>query len=190
MTATADKTVVGPFALPYFPPRPAKGPPLASPTQLSRLGFYIQPKLNGDRACLAITGDRLVIQNRHGQLFRQPVELGPWHELLGRGQFLLDGEVWKKGFYPFEAVVLGGEDISRHHADKRAMAAARLCHAVGVDWLFDSPDSAWFTEQTKVRRGDLTRTWEGIVMKRFDSPYVAAGSATAESSHWFKVKFP
>lgn len=165
------------------------GPKLASWASVLRFAdtHVIQPKLNGDRACLAAVDGELWLQNRHGAFYKQSCDLTEWVPLK-RGAWLLDGEVWKKKFYPFEVVILDGVDISAACPSERVTRAKELTRAVHLEWMFDMPTQSWVESQLRLPK-DLSRQWEGIVAKRRGSRYVQSGTEGTETSHWIKVKW-
>jgi hypothetical protein len=104
-------TVVG-ITLPFFPMRPRTGRRITAANvdqvyaDATSGQWHPQKKLNGDRAVLAIQDNRTMIISRYGDLYRHPVDNINDFLKLPNGT-LLDGEVWKKKFYPFEALGVG-----------------------------------------------------------------------------------
>ena len=206
MTTPRIRVVPG-LALPFFPMRPAKGRVIGDPEKAVEL-FYqfreaddvIQPKLNGDRACVAcvsladltvsdraffkplIVGNLAVLsQNRHGGRFNHPVNnLG----LFACATSCWDGEVWKGAFYPFECLVLGGVSYLRAGPDTRTQAARRFCRSKGIPWIFNRPDEKF------LRDGKANLPfWEGFVRKRKGSPYVPCNTSNGTSENWLKYRW-
>jgi ATP-dependent DNA ligase len=189
MIASVDRIAVGTFKIPYFPPRPMRGPRLARWEDVERFTktHHVQPKLNGDRACLAAVDGKLYLQNRHGAFYRQTCDLTEWLPLKS-GTWLLDGEVWKKKFYPFEAVIIDGLDVSATCPSERAERAKDLTMAVNLEWMFDEPTRESIEAQLKLPH-TLSRPWEGVVAKRRGSRYVQSGTEGGENTNWLKIKY-
>src|SRR3546814_18863659 len=68
--------------MPFYPMRPATGRVLRNKSSINDLiaeaypkdsPWLVQPKMDGDRACLATYDGHIYIQNRHGGWFKQKV---------------------------------------------------------------------------------------------------------------------
>ncbi len=169
------------LSFPYYPPRPKAGVTLRAVSDRDCSRYHISPKLNGDRGNLVVIDGDVHISNRHGSLYQFNVK--------NRKDFLklpshtvVDGEIWKGVFYPFEAVAVGGDSLMRQCPSVRAAQARELCRLVGVDWLFETPNKKWYSSVK-------LPAWEGVVKKRLGSPYVPLASATQSSTSWFKNKW-
>lgn len=184
MTVATDRIQVVPgLSLPFYPMRPWKGHRLTLDGIKALLAdpeAVIQPKLNGDRACLAKVGGKLYLQNRHGGWTKQAVRLAQWERM--RDMTCLDGEVWRGDFYAFECLARAGDSLLREPVARRVKVAQELSQACSSGWLFSRPTLRWFKDCDKT-------AWEGVVVKTNASPYVVLGSPTQESPTWFKSKW-
>lgn len=142
--------------------------------------WVIQPKLNGDRACLGIANGEVHIQNRHGSWYMPRVRNAREFLKLSNGT-CLDGEVWKGDFYPFEALAVDGKSFLPAAASEREVLAFQLVRFLGQSWMFERPTKKWL-----MRRWENLPQFEGVVEKRHDSHYVLAGSDKDPSRYWFK----
>lgn len=167
-------------AFPYFPPRPTPGIGITKAyTTFKQFeeDCVVQAKLNGDRSGALILDGEVYIQNRHGGLYRMTVDNRK--QLLALpNRTLLDGEVEKKLFLPFEAVVIDGESLVTAGPEVRVAAAEELCKTYGIPYVF-SPENAVC--------GD--KRWEGYVFKRRGSRYGILGSESQNSPEWVKRKW-
>ncbi len=193
MIAVTDTVSVAGISLPFFPMRPIAGAKLSAGNfqrELAKIRrtHILQPKLNGDRACVAVLGDTVRIQSRRGDWYSHTVNLQPFHNL--NAGTLLDGEVWQGEFYPFE--VLAGRGISalRSSVEERIDMAESVCHHLNIEWQFGSRTDGWILDEL-CREGQepLTRQWEGIVAKLRGSSYRMLGAAHQESPEWIKLKW-
>lgn len=181
-------TVAG-ISLPFFPMRPTKGARVTK-DNVRRLfaeatnGHYLaQKKLNGDRACLAVKDGRVTIINRRGEFLKHPVSNTKDFLKLSDGT-LLDGEVWQKGFYPFEALVIENSSLLQACPTVREAEAKKISSFLGHQWIFTPPTLEWL----ELLEGNLP-TWEGLVLKRVKSPYIMLGSENQESPTWMKRRW-
>ena len=209
MTATSISVIPG-LSLPFFPMRPIEGRSLSTPDKAVELaleftasGDLLQPKLNGDRACVAVVRSSMLagmdlrqfkfklrhfgpmtvlIQNRHGRGYGMPVNLEAFAKCMA--STCVDGEVFKGHFYPFEVLTLGGVSMMREGPKERANMAKVLCRSIGVDWLFAPPSLRYL----RLCAGNLP-FWEGFVRKKAGSPYVPCANDSSVSSIWFKHKW-
>lgn len=179
--------IVRGLAMPFFPMRPTTGSRIHNAASAQRLlqqvaaGTYImQPKLGGDRACLAVHNDRVLVQNRHGGWYSHPVLNQRDFLKLGNG-CVLDGEVFERAFYPFETLAYMGKSLLRASAAEREALAFSLVRLLGHPWIFNAPSLVWLQKRTQ-----HGKKWEGVVMKRSISPYIPACSDTTASLHWFR----
>jgi hypothetical protein len=172
--------VVPGISLPFFPPRPVEGQKIKGPKDLNfkelAETYVIQAKLNGDRATALVLAGKVFIQNRHGSWFKHPVE--NQQELLKLpDRTVLDGEVWKKKFYPFEAVVIGGDSFMLRGPELRVQTCVTVCQHFKLPYIF-----SW--ENAKV-----TDEWEGYVFKEKGTPYLPLGSESQTTQGWWKRKW-
>lgn len=175
------------LSMPFFPMRPTTGSRIHNLASAKRLleqvnaGTYLmQPKLGGDRVSLAVHNDRVLTQNRHGGWYSHPVDNRHDFLKLGNG-CVLDGEVFEKAFYPFEALAYMGKSLLRASVAEREVIALSLVRLLGHPWLFNTPSLVWLQ-----KRKEHGKKWEGVVTKRSISPYVLSSSDTAASLHWFR----
>jgi len=191
-----DKLLVIPgVQMPFFPMRPTTGSMIRGIEQIDTImemisshTWEVQPKLNGDRVTVAVIDGKAYAQNRHGKWYSYTIEnLKSYLALPNRT--LLDGEVYEKMFYPFEALAIGGESLMRECPSVRIGTAKAFSHVIGVEWKFETPTREWliknFQEQTKLR----VPVWEGIVRKKVGTPYAILGSDSQESTNVFKNKW-
>ena len=169
---------------PFYPPRPSGGP-----LSLSIYGHLLkthmsQPKLNGDRVLVLIDNDAGVIKyaNRHGSLYKFKVV--PPIAKNTTGKCLFDGEVEGSAYYPFEALMLNGQDLRAECPSVRASVAKAHCQMNGIPWLFDQPTEAWLEAGKK-----NGKRWEGVVLKKLKSRYLALPTATAHTPGWTKMRW-
>ena len=180
--------VIPGLSMPFFPMRPSHGvsiSPINKATVIEQEAkkYFIQPKLNGDRAALLVQSGALHIQNRHGDWYRFGIKNGRQFLHLP-DTTLLEGEVFESRFHPFEALVVDGESMLRECPSVRAFEARRLCSLIGVEWLFESPTTGWV-----LHNFCRSKEWEGVVLKKLGSPYLPLGLATQHSSTWWKRKW-
>ena len=150
----------------------------------------LQPKLNGDRAGLAvIEGNRVVIQSRRGDWYPFEVQNRNTFAKSCSPGTLFDGEVYRKVFYPFELLAINGESLLREPVEARIYSAREVCETIGVPWLFSPPCSEWLKAQATAIEPPLTRQWEGVVAKMKGTPYKILGAAHQESPEWTKLKW-
>lgn len=175
--------------LPFYPMRPHKGGKITRDNvkqlyaDITSGQYLAQKKLNGDRACLGVVNGQVMITNRHGGILKHPVANQHDFEKLPSGT-LLDGEVWKKGFYPFEALAIGGTSFLHERPFIREQEAIKTSKFLGHTWLFTPPTLEWLS----LLEANLP-TFEGVVMKAVNSPYIPLGSESQESSTWVKHKW-
>lgn len=178
------------LTMPFFPMRPRHGRALKTDADyLEIVGdkYYVrQPKLNGDRAALAVILPDLYIQNRHGSWYKYSITNGDSY-LKEQDHTLFDGEVYEKKFYPFETLVYGGKSMLASPVEERIESAESRCSALGVEWKFAAPDVDWF-RKSEYRKGTVP-VWEGVVLKRAGSQYVMMGTDSGESMSWLKRKW-
>lgn len=188
--AVVDKIVITRgLSMPFFPMRPARGPLIQSTRDVAdawrrvRSAAYVaQPKLNEDRAALAVVDGRVYLQNRYAQWMSQPCNTQRWLKLPDRT--VLDGGVYNKQFFPFEALAVLGRSLMGATCEERIVMAYQMSRLCGVPWMFESPTRSWITART----ANYPR-YEGIVFKERNSPYVLAGSAQQENSSWIKCRW-
>jgi hypothetical protein len=144
-------------------------------------------KLNGDRACLAVLDGDVFAQNRHGSQYKMTID--NLDQFKGfAGAWLFDGEVYKKRFLPFEAIVVAGKSISSREPTYRKSVAMDISASLKIDWVYgrgiDDALAACLSWS-----GNTNPVIEGIVGKRKGSSYVPMGSASQESLKWTKNKW-
>lgn len=148
--------------------------------------WHAQKKFNGDRCILAVSNGQVTLVNRHGSCLKHPVD-NQADFLRLPNDTLLDGEVWKKDFYPFEALIVGGEKLFQRTPKERETAARELVTTLQHEWIFTTITLEWMTEC--VLKGDRNPVFEGLVLKQANSPYIMLGSENQESPTWQKVKW-
>jgi ATP-dependent DNA ligase len=175
------------LSMPMFPMRPKSGRQITSKTDVKDIftrikgGWTVQLKINGDRAQVGVNENGIHVANRHGGWYGLTVDLTEWKQLPAGT--LLDGEVFKKKFYPFEVVAYEGQSLDRSTPAEREAKAKWLCDQVGVDWLYEPTQSVL----SKMRAN--MPTIEGVVLKMANTPYIPLSTATRESDTWIKWKW-
>lgn len=181
--------IVRGIAMPFFPMRPATGRVIRNRTSVQELlhevnqekyDWIMQPKMAGDRACLATLGDQVLVQNRHGSWYKKKVTNREQFKKLPN-KTVLDGEVFKGNFYPFECLAIDGKLMTDCTASEREVLAFQLCKFLGVDWRFERPAKAWLLQLSANAPG-----YDGIVLKRAHSHYILGGNANQVSLDWMK----
>ena len=191
MTAVDETVEVAKgWTVPFFPMRPATGRTLSKAVALEILEkqenheYFYQPKLNGDRALLAVVDRQVIVCNRHFGWYHFQIQNAALFLKLGNGT-LFDGEVAKHGhFYPFECLALEGHSYKASCADLRAMMAYQMCRFLKIEWVYPKPTKKWL-----LALSENAPLYDGVVRKRADSPYVLQTSATAVSSFWLKHRW-
>jgi len=176
------------WILPFFPMRPANGPKLTKKLALEILEkmdehrYIYQPKLNGDRVILAIHQRRVLAASRHYDWYSfQIANAGDFKAKLGDGT-VLDGEVYKGNFYPFECLALEGRSFKQNTTEEREIMAMQMCRLCKVQWMYKKPTKKWLLNPSLPQ-------FEGVVRKRADFPYVLLSNATGISSGWIKHRW-
>ena len=187
IASAAERVEIIPgLAMPFYPMRPTKGPSLRTADSIKKFwastgrtqDWVIQPKMNGDRATLALVGGRIYIQNRHGGWYGHSADTTPFLRLPDRT--VLDGEVYQGHFHPFEALAINGRSLLRCTVTEREVMACQLTRLVGQQWMFGRPDRRWLLAAQQCSE------WDGVVLKRAASCYTILGSDTQMSETWFK----
>lgn len=185
----SGKVVIVPgIAMPFYPMRPAVGRVLRNKRNveefyaqvLRKHEWVVQPKLEGDRATIGVLDGKVYIQNRHGSWFKHSVKnLADFKKLPNKT--VLDGEVFKGDFYPFECLAVDGKSVALATIMEREVLAYQLCKLIGHKWKFDKPSKGWIANL------DMNAPeFGGVVMKRSGSPYIMAGSPNQASLDWLK----
>jgi hypothetical protein len=184
-----DKIVIARgIAMPFFPMRPAHGSVLRNQgsvstfikNELSKHDWVIQPKLEGDRACVGVLNKNVYIQNRHGGWYTKRVKNLEDFKKLPSGT-VLDGEVFKGNFYPFDCLALDGKTKMLCTASEREVLAFHVSKLLNHDWMFERPSERWVA----ALRGNMP-VYGGVVLKRMGSVYVIAGSPGGFNLDWMK----
>jgi hypothetical protein len=184
-----DKIVIARgIAMPFLPIRPFPGPELRNQgsvesfikNELNQHDWVIQPKLEGDRACVGVLDKNVYIQNRHGQWYTKRVNNLEDFRRLPSGT-VLDGEVFKGNFYPFDCLALAGKSYLLNTVGEREVLAFQVSKILKHEWKFERPSKKWVA----ALRGNMP-LWGGVVLKRVGSPYIIAGDPTKQNLHWMK----
>lgn len=178
--------------MPFYPMRPTSGRDLRTARSVSQLWDEIkddttwiaQPKLNGDRACLAVVERRVFVQNRHGNWYRYKVQNAKDFLKLPDGT-CFDGEVFNRNFYPFELLVTAYRSLLLTTAQERVTLAKLMVENLKHPWMFEQPNKNWL-----MRRSANRPHYEGVVLKKTTTPYIVLGSSTQSSLSWFKRLWP
>lgn len=140
-------------------------------------------KLNGDRLVVGLVGGSAIVTNRHGGMSKSTVlNIDAFRKELPDGT-VLDGELWKRNFYPFDVLAVGGESWTSRPCRERERDVRIICQTVGVKWMWDV-DDVWLSNLAS-----NDDQWEGVVLKDAESHYAIAGSATREHPAWVKRRW-
>jgi ATP-dependent DNA ligase len=178
------------FRLPLFPMRPRTGLVISRLEDLDNLDpdYHWSLKLNGDRALMGIKDGVAHYANRHGSWFKHNVVNTEAFTKRLKGTWLLDGEVYKKNFYPFELVESPDGSLTNACPSERAAKAMQICKILKVEWMYGTKD----TLKQEARNCVLelrSNPYEGVVGKLLGSKYIPLGSASRDSSSWVKRKW-
>lgn len=184
-----DKIVIARgIAMPFFPIRPGPGTILRNQgsvadfvkNELNTDDWVVQPKLEGDRACVGVLNKTVYIQNRHGGWYTKRVNNLADFKKLPSGT-VLDGEVYKGNFYAFDCLSVGDKSYLMHTASEREVMALHVTKLLNHDWMFKRPSERWVSALR-----DNMPVHGGVVIKRWKSPYIIQGSAGGFSLDWLK----
>jgi len=182
-------TVAKGWIIPFFPMRPNSGPNLTKKLALEILEkqeehkYIYQPKLNGDRAVLAVVNREVVVCNRHYGWYHFQVKNAAAFLKLKDGT-IFDGEVWQGNFYPFDCLALEGRSYKANTAEEREVMAYQMCRLLKIEWMFFKPTKKWLLEL----KHNLPK-YEGVVRKRADQGYFLLHNATEASTGWLKHRW-
>lgn len=183
------------LAMPFFPMRPTRCNDIKTPAAAAALvakarqaGALLQPKLNGDRVEMAKHNGQILFANRHGDWYKFTVKNSSVWQAVQDGT-VLDGEVWKGNFYPFEALAIGPEVLVWKGPHERSRRAAQLCSELGQPYLFSEVTESSLEELRAKWSGKDNPEWEGVVWKDAGSPYICLGSAAKDSATWNKHRW-
>jgi len=170
------------ISFPYYPPRPSGGPYTRQFLVRYERTHLAQKKLNGDRVAALAENGTVRYANRHGSLYKFSVKT-PLLAHVPAGRCLFDGEVEGGAYYPFEAVVFDGKDLSHECPSVRVAVAKEFCRKAGIPWVYDV-DEAYLAKG----KANLPR-WEGVVLKKLGSAYLPLPTAAAHTPAWVKLKW-
>lgn len=186
--------IVRGLTMPFLPMRAAVGRTLRTPKLVNALwkemkedtGWWlVQPKLNGDRVCLAVVDDRVYVQDELGQWYRRQV-CNKESFLKLPNRTCLDGHVWQGYFYVSDALAVAGKSFLPATAAEREVTAFQLVRLLNQPWMFERPDRRWL-----MRRWRNLPQYAGIIKKRAESVYTlgdaGAGDQTVKpwlQRHW------
>lgn len=189
ITNPAGKIVIAHgIAMPFFPIRPYPGHLLRNQgsveefywQELRKHDWVIQPKLDGDRACVGVLHGKVYIQNRHGSWYKHRVNNLEDFKKLPSGT-VLDGEVFKGNFYPFDCLASAGKSYLMMTAGEREVMAYQAVKYIGHEWQFTRPNKAWVA-----KLHEHSPIYGGVVLKRMESPYIISGDPSKVSLDWMK----
>lgn len=122
------------LSLPFFPMRPVEGRALRTVKDAIEVNqamldheYVVQPKLNGDRACLAVVEGHVWIQNRHGGWYGFQVNNASAFLKPKWDGTAFDGEIYEGNFYPFELLALDGKSFLMASAAEREIMGQKMC---------------------------------------------------------------
>lgn len=191
-TDLASVTLAPGFRLPFFPMRPRLGQRIKTVDDVTRIfeeetDYDFTLKLNGDRACLAVLDGDAYAQNRHGDWYKMTIDnLDRFKSLAGA--WLFDGEIYKKKFLPFEAIIVAGQSIAKRCPTYRKSVAMEVSSSLKIDWAYGHGIDDVLAMASKWI-GNTNPVIEGVVGKRKGSSYVPMGSSTQQSCQWLKHKW-
>lgn len=175
-TIVVTKTIT----MPFTPMKPQRGKKVRTKTDARALlkriesGLWIvQPKLKGERACLAVVDKKVYIQDGEARWYDRPVA-NSQDFLRLPNQTLFDGEIHAGKFYPFECLAALGESYMLKPASEREILAFQFVKFLRHKWMFPRPGEKFVLE-----RGKDYPNWEGVVLKEFRSIYVAGSASSA-----------
>ena len=175
------------LSMPMFPMRPKSGRQITTKTDIKDIftriksGWTVQLKINGDRAQVGVNENGVHVANRHGGWYGLSVDITEWQSLPPGT--LLDGEIFKKKFYPFEVVSYDGLSLDRSTPANREAKARWLCEKHKVQWLYEP------TQVVLSKMRENMPVIEGVVLKMANTPYLPLSTATRESDSWIKWKW-
>lgn len=140
--------------------------------------WVCQPRLTGDRACLAVVDKKVYVQNQRGEWYSKRVNNVPAF-LKMPNRTCLDGVVQDGTFYPFEALSVGGKMFLHTTANEREVMAYHLMCLINQPWIFGAPSKNWLLK----RRDNMPR-FSGVVLKRSSSVYEFAGHSDWVTHAW------
>jgi hypothetical protein len=177
------------IAMPFLPIRPVSSSELRNQgnveefywKQLRKEDWVIQPKLEGDRACVGVLDKNVYIQNRHGQWYTKRVNNLEDFRRLPSGT-VLDGEVFKGNFYPFDCLALAGKSYLLNTVGEREVLAFQVSKILKHEWKFERPSKnpGW------PRCVATCRCGAALCSSAMGSPYIIAGDPTKQNLHWMK----
>jgi len=175
------------ISMPFFPMRPLRNGPIRNTAAVEQIFreiaepqlWVVQPKLDGDRACVAVLKNKVYIQNRHGGWYGHNVKNLADFRKLPDGT-VLDGEVSKGSFSIFDVLAVGGKPIMNDTAAERTILAMHLTKFLKHVWRFPTPTKEWLKKMAE------NIGYDGVVLKRAASPYKIAPSANAIDTLWVK----
>jgi hypothetical protein len=186
-TVTVTLPITRGLGMPFIPMIPKNGVPLRTAAQIKSAvqdlendSLVVQPKLGGQRACLALVDRKIYIQDQQGNWITKPPDNG--HDFLKLpNRTCLDGEIAFGDFYPSECLAIRDEALVFKPASERETVAFQLVKFLGHRWMFARP-SAKFVRAAKE---NLPR-FKGLVFKDYMSFYALLSSPNQFSKDWLK----
>lgn len=181
------REIIPGMSMPFFPMRPKSGRRITSVSDVKDIftrlksGWTVQLKINGDRGEVGITKDGIHVANRHGSWYGLSVDLTGFGSLPPGT--LMDGEILKKKFYPFEVLAYAGRSMLQNTPAEREAKAKEVCQALGIPWIYEPNECV--LSKLKANMPII----EGVVLKMAGSPYVPLATAQRESDTWIKWKW-
>lgn len=181
------REIIPGLSMPFFPMRPKSGRRITSLTDVKdvftrlKSGWTIQLKINGDRGEVGTNVDGVHAANRHGSWYGLAIDLAEFKSLPPGT--LMDGEIVKKRFYPFEVLAYAGHSLLQNTPAEREEKAKSVCKTLGIPWIYEPTESVL----SKLRAN--MPVVEGVVLKMAGSPYVPLATAAQESPTWIKWKW-
>lgn len=168
--------------------QPVNGRVLSRPSSIKQLWedavekslWVMQPKLAGERGCLACSGGVVQVQDRYGRVFRKKVSNAADFLKLP-DQTCFDGVVYKGNFYPFELLASGGNSLLMAEVHERVALAKAMAGFLKHPWMFETPSLAWL-----MRRRGNSPVFDGVVLKQVRSRYLTLGNTDQSNPAWMR----
>jgi ATP-dependent DNA ligase len=143
-----------------------------------------EPKLDGIRAFLFKSGDKLVISSRHGELYTpksSPKVFAKIPEFThAPHRMILDGEyLSKEGLFLFDVLQVDDRDLRSLPLTERKKVLREILHGTGLEETYRMAKTA--KEITDFMDEAVSQGGEGLIVKNPSSAY-------GESNAWLKLK--
>ncbi len=145
--------------------------------------FVCEPKIDGRRILLTVEDDKIAGWGRDGQ--RANVPDGVARDLgTLNGQFTVDGELLGDQVIAFDVLGIGGGTFANSPLERRRRVLEDLMGRWQPENIHLIPQAKTRAEKGKMLRRVKRNRGEGVVFKRFNSPYEFG----VRSKNWVKHK--